>query len=329
MVNYFSWALKPSDYSLAIMEREGTVVCLLCRGMISFKAGDKARFESHLQHEHEAYFGLDVLLAVSFIREEERRALVRSVASGYVYRAERTDLREALDKLRPRARDVTREASDVSSDYSIEDNDKIYGIPEPILKCEKCSRTFINRISLRRHETQHIEQNYSCNECGERFSFLEDLKMHRLSHRDDADMYVYKEEDDTKVDTTNTGDSTRSNDSALTGEAGYVRCKLCLRVLRRDNYLAHKLMHKEEKKTSCLVCDSKFRSHEQLKRHVQKVHRNMSNATLRSRRMNKSENNLIQQSKSHIDDYKQHFPNSQNHENKMEKLDETHYLPMK
>ena len=54
------------------MEREGTVVCLLCRGMISFKAGDKARFESHLQHEHEAYFGLDVLLALSFVREDER-----------------------------------------------------------------------------------------------------------------------------------------------------------------------------------------------------------------------------------------------------------------
>ena len=279
------------------MEREGTVVCLLCRGMISFKAGDKARFESHLQHEHEAYFGLDVLLAVSFIREEERRALVRSVSPGYVDRAERTDLREALDKLRTRAHDVTRDASDVSSDFSIADNEKIYGIPEPILKCEKCSRTFINRISLRRHETQHIEQNYSCNECWERFSFLEDLKIHRLSHRADVDMYVHKQEDGTKVDTTNTGDSTRSNDSALTGQSGYVRCKLCLRVLRRDNYLAHKLMHKEEKKTSCLVCDSKFRSQEHLKRHVQKAHRNTSNATL---------------SKS-----------------KMEKLGETHYLPMK
>ena len=59
------------------MSKSGTVVCLLCRGMISFKSGDKARFESHLQHEHEAYFGLDILLAISFIREEERRAIVR------------------------------------------------------------------------------------------------------------------------------------------------------------------------------------------------------------------------------------------------------------
>ena len=63
------------------MSKSGTVVCLLCRGMISFKSGDKARFESHLQHEHEAYFGLDILLAISFIREEERRAIVRWVQS--------------------------------------------------------------------------------------------------------------------------------------------------------------------------------------------------------------------------------------------------------
>ena len=48
------------------------MVCLLCRGMISFKAGDAARFRNHLQHEHEAYFGLDVLLALSFVREDER-----------------------------------------------------------------------------------------------------------------------------------------------------------------------------------------------------------------------------------------------------------------
>ena len=53
-------------------ERAGAVVCLLCRGMISFKAGDAARFRSHLQHEHEAYFGLDVLLALSFVMEDER-----------------------------------------------------------------------------------------------------------------------------------------------------------------------------------------------------------------------------------------------------------------
>ena len=65
------------------MEGDGTVVCVLCRGMISFKSGDKTRFQSHLQHEHEAYFGLDLLLAVSFIREDERKALVKAITVRY------------------------------------------------------------------------------------------------------------------------------------------------------------------------------------------------------------------------------------------------------
>ena len=302
------------------MEREGTVVCLLCRGMISFKAGDKARFESHLQHEHEAYFGLDVLLAVSFMREEERRALVRSVASGYVDKAKRTDLREALDKLRPvDSVYYVRDTSDVGSDYSIEDNDKIYGIPEPILKCAKCSRTFINRTSLRRHESQHFEQNYSCNECGERFSFLEDLKIHRLSHRDDSNMYVYKDEDTT--DTTNGGNSSRSNESAVTGRSGYVRCKFCLKILKRENYLTHKLMHKEEKRAICMICNTKFRSNEYLKRHVQKVHKSNFNTSLRlhKREIFQSKNSL------NFDT----TPNNANNADALGGLNETQYLPMK
>ena len=47
--------------------------------------GDKTRFESHLQHEHEAYFGLDVLLAVSFMRDEEQRTIVKCMSTGEVY----------------------------------------------------------------------------------------------------------------------------------------------------------------------------------------------------------------------------------------------------
>ena len=96
-------------------------------------------------------------------------------------RAQRVDIKSALDGLI----EVSSNLSDASSDFSVDDNDRIYGVPEPILKCNKCSRTFINIISLKRHEKLHIEQNFSCNECGKRFSFLEDLKLHKQSHQSD------------------------------------------------------------------------------------------------------------------------------------------------
>ena len=206
--------------------KEGTVVCVLCRGMISFKAGDKARFESHLQHEHEAYFGLDLLLAVSFIREDERKALVRAIAVGYNKSSrpgQRVDIKAALTANR---KDKTKtfpsfDGGDQTtvSDRSFEDNEKIYGVPESVLNCSKCPRTFINIFSLRRHENLHREQNYSCDKCGERFSFLEDLKAHRvvhLSHIHDEEskksnlsdeMYVAKDNPDTPADSTHNNDS--------------------------------------------------------------------------------------------------------------------------
>ena len=272
-------------------ERVGTIVCLLCRGMISFKSGDKTRFESHLQHEHEAYFGLDVLLAVSFIRDDERLSLVRAVSPGYGERSRRIDLKLALNKTRSKNPEDHWEAtfnySDFSSDYSVDDNDKIYGIPEPILKCNKCSRTFVNILSLRRHEKQHIEQNYSCNECGERFAFLEDLKQHRVRHQendtvneDHNDMYVVKDTDSRDEMAQNSINNTTDNNETQVIKGGYLRCKFCLKIMKRESYLAHKLLHKNDRKIECTFCGSKFRKHDQLKKHVHKVHR--SNESIQS-----------------------------------------------
>ena len=271
-------------------EREGTVVCLLCRGMISFKSGDKTRFESHLQHEHEAYFGLDIMLAISFIREDERRAVVKSVSSGFKDRTSRIDLRCAIEQYFNSSsiedKSSNQNYSELFSDTSVDDdNDKIYGIPEPVLQCTKCSRTFINILSLKRHEEHHIEQNYSCHECGKRFSFLEDLKQHRKLHEsnvtsatdDNDDMYVAKDEFDTFHSTT---DDSRSSSK----EKGYVRCKLCLKIMTKESYSSHKAEHRSERKISCSICSEKFRKLEHLKKHVMKNHRrnNISTASLNS-----------------------------------------------
>ena len=265
------------------------MVCLLCRGMISFKSGDKARFESHLQHEHEAYFGLDVLLAVSFIREDERKALVKAIAVGYSQSSQpgrRVDIKAALTsnrKERTNKTFTTFESGDTaSSDCSFEDNDKIYGVPEPVLNCVQCPRTFINIFSLRRHENLHREQNYSCNKCGQRFSFLEDLKAHKSVHQihqnhlDEErsfseDMYVAKDCSETPAAS---GDWTRNNESQATEhQNSYVRCKICLKVMKKDSYPEHKAHHKDSK-NQCRFCSCKFRKQEQLMKHLQRCPRN-------------------------------------------------------
>ena len=167
------------------MDRDGvSVACVLCRGMIYFKAGDRETFQSPLHHHHQAYFGLDLLLAVSFITEGERRALVKSIA-GQNKRVDKTDATNVLTG------SETRDTS-TASDFSFEDNEKIYGVPEPVLNCSQCPRTFINIFSLRRHENLHTERNYSCESCGQRFSFLEDLRLHRDIHNSRVDDDEFK-----------------------------------------------------------------------------------------------------------------------------------------
>ena len=273
------------------------MVCVLCRGMISFKSGDKARFESHLEHEHEAYFGLDVLLAVSFIREDERKALVRAIAVGYNQSSQpgrRVDIKAALTSNRTERTNnktiASFESGDTaSSDCSFEDNEKIYGVPEPVLNCAQCPRTFINIFSLRRHENLHREQNYSCNKCGQRFSFLEDLKAHKSVHQNveehsfSEDMYVAKDCSETPVAAA-PDDWTRNNESqaATEHQNSYVRCKICLKVMKRDSYPEHKARHKDLK-NQCTFCGCKFRKQDQLLKHLQRCQRNnLSKTSLQS-----------------------------------------------
>ena len=184
-------------------------------------------------------------------------------------RAQRVDIKSALDGLI----EVSSNLSDASSDFSVDDNDRIYGVPEPILKCNKCSRTFINIISLKRHEKLHIEQNFSCNECGKRFSFLEDLKLHKQSHQsdisqEDDDMYVIKDSDEIV-----------ENDTVNSSNSVYVRCKLCLKVMKKESYLSHKMMHRKERKIVCNFCSSKFRKQDHLRKHMMKVHNRSSDSS--------------------------------------------------
>ena len=291
----------------------GTILCLLCRGVISFKGGDKTRFESHVLHEHEAYFGLDVLLAISFVREEERKAIVDVVNPRYhskegdIKRADKIgviDVKTALEefvKMEKENGSVKEEflensviIEEMPSDDSLNENEKIYGIPEKMMKCTHCNRTFINRHSLRRHEVKHNEQNYPCHKCEKRFSFLEDLKHHRMTHVSmiqqeeeiDEEMYVIRGSDvpnhHIEVDT-----SSQSYDDQMDSEGGsrdsYLRCKICNKVMKKESYPIHKLIHNDDRKYSCNFCETKFRRNDHLKKHIFRCHKsNTSKISLNS-----------------------------------------------
>ena len=57
----------------------GTVSCLLCRGAILFRDGDRSRFFAHMNNEHGAFFDLDYILASSLMDRTQKEVVIRNV----------------------------------------------------------------------------------------------------------------------------------------------------------------------------------------------------------------------------------------------------------
>ena len=57
----------------------GTVCCILCRGLVIYKNGDKSRFKAHLANEHGAFFDNDYILASSLMEAEQKEKVAKTV----------------------------------------------------------------------------------------------------------------------------------------------------------------------------------------------------------------------------------------------------------
>ena len=55
------------------------VSCLLCRGFVGYKNGDRTRFKEHMEEEHEVQYDSDLVLAVSVLCREDRETIVKAV----------------------------------------------------------------------------------------------------------------------------------------------------------------------------------------------------------------------------------------------------------
>ena len=54
---------------------DGTIQCLLCRGIVTFKEKDPIKFNLHLKNEHAVYFAVDILLAICLMDSEEQETV--------------------------------------------------------------------------------------------------------------------------------------------------------------------------------------------------------------------------------------------------------------
>ena len=73
------------------MSLPDTIKCILCRGTVSYKDGDKKRFRSHLNNEHGAYYDVDFLLACSLMDDQQKENVRKSVLDKTIEEIPATD----------------------------------------------------------------------------------------------------------------------------------------------------------------------------------------------------------------------------------------------
>ena len=64
---------------LTDFQQPNTIICLLCRGHVSVKEGDRTRFFHHISSSHEVHFDMDLLFLLSFMPEKDKKKVVDNI----------------------------------------------------------------------------------------------------------------------------------------------------------------------------------------------------------------------------------------------------------
>jgi len=141
----------------------GTICCLLCRGLVIFKNGDKSRFKAHLNNEHGAFFDIDYLLASSLMDTDQKAQVANTVKVNETETSQREpDTSEEASNQEP-----TNESSQ--------------------FVCGSCSTHFTAKTSYIQHITKGckkdaLKSGYSCNSCDKSYSSKGNLNVHVVKH---------------------------------------------------------------------------------------------------------------------------------------------------
>ena len=57
----------------------GTIECMFCSSVISFRSGDNHKFKTHMEVHHEVFSSFDILLGLHFLRREETENILEQV----------------------------------------------------------------------------------------------------------------------------------------------------------------------------------------------------------------------------------------------------------
>eukprot|EP00092_Neocalanus_flemingeri_P034811 GFUD01037883.1.p1 GENE.GFUD01037883.1~~GFUD01037883.1.p1 ORF type:complete len:531 (+),score=144.30 GFUD01037883.1:113-1705(+) len=160
----------------------GTVCCILCRGMVIYKDGDKSRFKNHMNNEHGAFFDIDYLLASCLLENDQKEAVAKTVKAvdynllretnaaeaGVTLREESFDDREELGSVDQLVLKKER-AEDLDVDLQCGSCGTQFGTPEGLLQH--------NRKGCKKEETK--KKSIECDQCGKYYTSKQSMRAHK------------------------------------------------------------------------------------------------------------------------------------------------------
>ena len=64
---------------LSKIEKPPIVICVLCRGSVSIRKGDRTRFFNHIINDHEVHYDMELFFALCYLDKEEKETFVNVV----------------------------------------------------------------------------------------------------------------------------------------------------------------------------------------------------------------------------------------------------------
>ena len=270
---------------LATFSAPPRVTCILCRATISVRKGDKARFFSHISHEHEVHHDMELLYALSYMTEKEKDTVICMMDKRLTETEEVTGDSEGIETI---SLDESL-AQDTSTDQS--ETEKVEKKPSKV-QCPECDVT-VSRKSLKAHlRLRHkvVKDGKSackfCDKVMRKDSLGRHLRQVHGSTREEHEKMARKEEADNqttriKLEVVNEvlqGDDPPVDDSVSDLNPSKVekkerKCKICFKTVRVSWYSRHLKEKHSGIAHRCRLCHVRLVRKEYLKKHLESCHK--------------------------------------------------------
>ena len=241
-----------SDTMPTPRRRPGTVFCILCNGIVSYKKGDTKRFEDHMNIEHGAFYNLEYILAGCLMNGDQRKVMSKLIEENPAFGSLDSD--EGNDEENLKDVSILDKAFPLVVNTSINSN--------PVVSLTKLKSESLGEVD---------SSKVNCGVCDSRISksnlSRHLIKVHKLG----------KEERELVLKS--------MNNTRIEFKSKELVKKECVKEVHNDESIADEIneaaevevkedsnIHTNDQKLKCPMCDSLFTKSQNLKRHVLKKH---------------------------------------------------------